>query len=296
MLSASTNRYSIAVLFSLLTLTSLASQAQSPEAPLSAVVPENQKTDVPFLARNNWSARINNTDSNNGLLFVTIKNMGDHWEVEKFYDKLPEVLKASKMEVFAVTRNLSNWQNAHNDMVSDCRELKTKYYTVCSSSLADKKTGAAIVGIFFGGSGQILHGYVDDKVKEAINSIPPEQAQIKLSEFTTWKIAQSGVEVERADKLKEAKKLEFEKNKQLRAAAKVGTHDFCEQNVRYYDLAPGMPQGWQVLDTYKCFAFGEITLAMLKAEGWTITNRTGKVIGERMAQSTVYEINIEKVR
>ncbi len=278
--------------------------AQAIDSAPSAVSPQGEKISAGLVKKNDWNVRINNKDSNQGMIYVAIKDMGDHWEVEKFYDKLPKILKSTKLEVFSVNRKLNSWKNAHNDMVSDCGEIKTKYYTVCSSSLADRKAGAALVGaLFFGGSGTVLHGYVDDKVKEAINSIPPEQAQSKLSEFIAWEIEQSGIEADRIaaikleeGRIKETKRLEEEKNRQLRAAAKLGTRDFCEQNVRYYDIAPGMPQGWQVLDTYNCFAFGELTLAMLKAEGWTITNRTAKVIGERAAQSTVYEISIEKVR
>ena len=108
---------------------------------------------------NSWNVKIDNGKSINGYIYATIVKKNDNWEIDNFYEKKPDVTKSSKLELFATTPDLFYWTNVSSDMVKDCDHDNSKYYTVCSSSFADKKTGAAVLGVFFGGLKSSMENY-----------------------------------------------------------------------------------------------------------------------------------------
>lgn len=245
---------------------------------------------------NEWVVRIDNKRRLDGHIFATIKKSGDRWEIDSFYTKAPDVTKASGLELFAATPDLRYWTNFHTDMVSGCDNDKSKYLTICSSSFADRKTGRALAAIFFGGEGKIATGYVDDKVAEAIHSIPPEQANAKLSQWKERVLAQQQVDKEKKALENEAKKQAENTARQMRADARIGTREWCEQDVTYFNIPGALGPGIQVRQSYRCFTFGTVDESILRTEGWTITSKQSKNIGTAPQVVMINDIQIEKVR
>jgi hypothetical protein len=119
-------------------------------------------------------------------VYVTIKQSGNHWEIEGLYDYPPKLSRSQNEELFMATRDFQQWKNAYVDMIIDCDTFEVResdYQSVCSSRFGEKKAGRAILGTFCGGSGKIAVGYNTGKVAAAIHSIRPEQAQEKLTAF-----------------------------------------------------------------------------------------------------------------
>ena len=254
-----------------------------------------------LLVNNDWKVEIKSDPQARAYVYVTLREVGDHWEIESLSEKKIDVLKASKLELFAVHPSLTHWVNVERDMVRDCAAFKSKYYSVCSSSLASEKTGLSVVGVLLGGSGSFMTGYVDEKVRAAINSIPPEQAKAKMKAFIddfaeNQRKIDEQKEIAAKEKQAAASKLLAEA-KQMRSAARVGARDWCEQEVIYFDPIPGtFARPMQVSQSYKCFTFGVVDEAVLRAEGWTITNKQPKTVGTPPQLITVYDIGIEKIR
>lgn len=256
---------------------------------------------------NDWIVKIDNSPMQKDYIYVAIKNVGDHWEIDSISNNIIKPLKSSGLEVFAASYNLRYWRNLFTDMISGCDEIKITTYSVCSSVLADKKTGAALLGIFFGGTGDIKTGYINTKVEEAINSIPLEHAMDKLKEYKSneaielnlKKQKQAELDAKKAEleakKIADAKK-EEEYRKQMRTDARIGTRDWCEQIVIDYGVGLEIDMN----PTYKCFSFGVVNEDILRNEGWTITNKQEKKASDDPRYSRlvhkVFNISIEKIR
>jgi len=119
-------------------------------------------------------------------VYVTIKNSGNHWDIENIYDYLPLLRRSQHVELFMATRDFQQWKNAYIDMANDCEDFEVKesdYQSVCTSVFGEKKIGRAVIGVLFGGTGKVLFGYNKKKVSAAIHSIRPEQAQEMLTTF-----------------------------------------------------------------------------------------------------------------
>ncbi|CAB3804866.1 hypothetical protein [Pararobbsia alpina] len=84
------------------------------------------------------------------------------------------------------TRDLQYWKNAYVDYVVDCNSFEVQqsdFQSTCTSRFGEKKAAQAIIGALFGKAGSVAYGYNTDKVAAAIHSIPPEQAERKLTIF-----------------------------------------------------------------------------------------------------------------
>ncbi len=245
---------------------------------------------------NQWSVRISNSLKLPSPLFVTLRKSENHWEIDGIYDKPPKITKTQNLELFMATRDFQQWTNALIDMRGDCDKFEVKEsdeHSVCTSTLAEKKTGLAIAGLFFGGSGKIPTAYTDDKVKAAINSIRPQQAIAMMTAFeegaaSAKKQAQAKAQADAAVKEQERRQLESA-SFNARKSAPVGAKDWCEQTVKQVGIAI------QIEQTYTCQNYGVVTEGMLRSEGWAITNKKEREVGYPPRLVTVYDLAIEKV-
>ena len=91
-------------------------------------------------------------------LYVTIRQSGNHWEIEDIYNSLPRILHSQDVELFMASRDLQFWKNAYVDYVGDCDNFEVQqsdYQSTCTSRFGEKKTARAIIGVFFGGAGRV---------------------------------------------------------------------------------------------------------------------------------------------
>lgn len=141
----------------------------------------------PLDVNNQWRVNIGNGFKiGPEWFYVTIMRVDNHWEIQGIYDQAPNLDKSLPLELFAATRDLQQWTNAYLEMRTDCNKFEVREsdkHSVCSSSLAEEKTGLGIAGLFFGGSGKTPFAYTNEKVSAAIKSIPTQQALAKLNEF-----------------------------------------------------------------------------------------------------------------
>jgi hypothetical protein len=137
---------------------------------------------------NHWSVIISNSTDLNAPLYVTLKQVGNYWEIDGLFDTPQKLPRSRKLELFMATRDFQKWTNYYVDMRTDCEKFEVKednFHSVCTSSLAENKTMMAKAKLLFGGSGKVPFAYTDSKVKAAINSIRPQQAQEMLTKYET---------------------------------------------------------------------------------------------------------------
>lgn len=142
----------------------------------------------PLEVNNQWQVTVSNTAQRPANpLYITLKNEGAYWSIVDIAESKPNIAKSEPLELFMASRDLQHWFNAHVDQIGNCNGADVRHYefhTVCSSTLAEKKLGMGILKALIGASsGQIPFAYTDSKVKAAINSIRPQQAQLALDEF-----------------------------------------------------------------------------------------------------------------
>ncbi|MDR2327203.1 MAG: hypothetical protein LBE51_17605 [Acidovorax sp.] len=107
--------------------------------------------------RNNWGG---------DRLFALIESKGDRWELLRVSASYPQ--RARQQEVFLVTRSLGQWETTIPPQ-KHCQDDEVEY-SVCTSILS--KSG------FFG-----VKRYDFATVKQAVNSIPDQQAQAVMAQF-----------------------------------------------------------------------------------------------------------------
>jgi len=139
-------------------------------------------------ANNNWSVTINNELKLDAPLYVTIKQLGNHWAIDHIYSTPPQLKRSVPVELFMATRDLQQWANAYRDMRTDCDKFEVReseYQSVCTSRLAAQKPGLGILGLFLNSrsSGRTPFAYTDAMVSAAIHSIRPQEAAASLSAF-----------------------------------------------------------------------------------------------------------------
>lgn len=255
--------------------------------------PEPSSSTARVLEVNNkWDVTISNNLKFNAPLYVTLKNAVDHWEIVGLFESPPKLTRSQDLELFIATRDFQQWTNFYNDMRTDCDKFEVReseHHSVCTSSLAEKKTGLAIAKLFFGGNGNIPFAYTDGKVKAAINSIRPQQAAEMLTAFEQGSLnSQEQAHVIAAKQQQEHRQLE-ETQVAARKSAPIGAKDWCEQTVKYFGRL------MQIEQTYTCQNYGVVTEDNLRSEGWAIVIKKERKIGYAPLIETVHDIAIEKV-
>jgi len=48
---------------------------------------------------------------------VTLKEVGQHWEIAGIYDRAPRIPLTEKLELFMASRGLQQWGNAYTNLV-----------------------------------------------------------------------------------------------------------------------------------------------------------------------------------
>ncbi|WP_040327791.1 hypothetical protein [Acidovorax delafieldii] len=111
----------------------------------------------------------------------------------------------------------------------------------------------------------------------------------KLNEFEgKTQNAQQKLDFELAQKRVEQNKA-AEEQFIARKTAPVGAKDWCEQNVKYFDM------GMQIDATYTCNTYGVVDEVILRNEGWAIISKQSRKVGYSPQLLTMYDIAIEKV-
>ena len=140
---------------------------------------------------NDWAVEISNRPEVKSPLFVTLKQVGEHWEIDGLFTSPPKIPRNQKLELFMVTRDFQRWSNAYVDRVINCDTFEAReadFHSVCTSALSEKQSaGSAAVGMLFGGSGSRPIVYNREKVAAAIHSIRVEQATTMLTAFEQGK-------------------------------------------------------------------------------------------------------------
>jgi len=146
-----------------------------------------QEPAVSLEKHNDWTVDLGNETKLTTPLYVTLKQVGLHWEIAGIYDTAPRIPLSEKLELFMASRDLQQWENAYTNRVINCDSFEAKqaeFHSVCSSTLSEKQSmGSATVGLFFGGSGARPVSYSRSSVTAAIQSIPVEQATAMLTAF-----------------------------------------------------------------------------------------------------------------
>lgn len=252
---------------------------------------DQQPTAILLEANNGWNVEISNSAKLKNPIYVTIRNAGNYWEVAGLFDRPPKIPRTQNLEVFAVTRDFQRWTNMYVDMRTDCDTFEAQeddFQSVCTSGLAEKKTGLGVAGLFFGGSGKTPFAYTDEKVKSAINSIRPQQALEFLTAFEKGSLIENNRASELALNQEKEQRDAYEAQAKNRKKAPIGAKDWCEQTVKYQGII------LQINSTYTCQNYGVVTEEILSSEGWSITNKQKRRI-EYGQVFTVYDLAIEKV-
>jgi hypothetical protein len=246
----------------------------------------------PLEVNNQWSVNIANSVKFESPLYVTLKRAGNHWDIDGLYNVPPKLRRSQDLELFMATRDFQQWTNFYTNMRTDCDKfevLESDFHSVCTSGLAEKKTGLGIVGAFFNGGGKIPFAYANDKVRAAINSIRPEQATEILTAFEQGTLtAQRQSQTRVANQQAESRQAEAAQAA-ARRAAPMGAKDWCEQTVKQSGIFV------QVESTYTCQNYGVVSEEGLRNEGWAITTKRERKVGYAPQMITVYDISIEKV-
>jgi len=238
-------------------------------------------------SNNKWDVSISNRTKFGSPLYVTLRQSESHWEIDRLFNTPPKIKRSQDIELFMATRDFQQWTNFYSDVRTDCdsfEERESDFHSVCTSSLADKRTGVAVVGLLFGGNGKAQFSYVDDKVKSAINSIRPHQAMEVLAAFEQNSLAAQNHAVN-----PKVERLQLE-NAQIvaRQSAPIGAKDWCEQTVKYFGAV------MQVEQNFTCQNYGVVSEDDLRNEGWAITNKMERKVGFSPQLITVHDIAIEK--
>ena len=136
---------------------------------------------------NSWSVKISNKPDFVNPIYVALKKVDNHWEIDGIFALPPQISRSQQLELFMSTRDLQRWGNAYTDSVINCDSFEIKeadFSSVCTSSLSEKRSAkSAALGMLFGGNGSQPIVYSKEKVTAAIQSIPPRQAREKLTAF-----------------------------------------------------------------------------------------------------------------
>ena len=247
---------------------------------------------------NNWSVTIRNDERIVSSFYVTIRQTGNHWEIDQFYISPPKLKRTNSVELFVASRDLQSWKNAYADLRTDCENFEVReseYHSVCTSVFAEKKTAIGVLRILFNknSGGLTPFGYTDSKVKAAINSIRPQDAATLLAAFE-----QANMDSQQQEKVamqtRQAAKLQAlaqrnDTESAKRKAAPNGAKDWCEQTVETFGNG-----AFGVAQTYTCQNYGLVDEGILRNEGWEITRKQARQIGHMRQRVTVYDIAIEK--
>jgi len=141
---------------------------------------------------NNWTVEITNKPTIQSPLYVTLRQAGQHWEIDGMYDAAPTLARSQKLELLIASRDLQQWSNAYTDRVVNCDSFEAReadFHSVCTSTLAEQQSaGSAVAGILlFGGNAKRPVMYNRDKVTAVIRSIRVGQASAKLDAFEQGK-------------------------------------------------------------------------------------------------------------
>lgn len=141
---------------------------------------------------NSWSVEISNKNSIQSPVFITLRPVGNHWEISGIFKSAQKIPKSEQLEAFLASSDLQYWSNYYTNAISNCESFEMREYelhSVCSSSLSEQRSlTTAIVGMFFGGSGKQPIIYNKDKVAAVINSIRVEQAEKMLKAFESGQL------------------------------------------------------------------------------------------------------------
>lgn len=137
---------------------------------------------------NNWTVEITNRPNfTTGYMFVTLQLVGSRWEIAGIYEQVPNIPRSQPLELFVVSNDLQRWGNVYINSVRNCDAFEVKeanFHSVCTSALSEKQsTGAAVVGLFFGGNANRPASYNLERVTAAVQSISIAQATAALSVF-----------------------------------------------------------------------------------------------------------------
>lgn len=275
-------RYCFGIIIAAASFTTSATQLLADASPPSA---------DPLEVNNEWAVTVSNSVRLKAPLYVTLKQVGNHWEIDGLFNEPPQVPITQGLELFMATRDLQQWTNAYVDLRTDCEKFEVReseFHSVCTSRLAEKKNAIALAGVLFGSGGNVPFAYTDSKVKAAINSIRPQQAMGVLTAFeqgirSAHKQAEAAATRQDAERHKEE-----EANIAARKSAPIGAKDWCEQTVQYFGIF------MQVERTYTCMNYGVVTEESLRNEGWAIVNKLERKIGRAPQLVTVHDIAIEK--
>lgn len=241
---------------------------------------------------NAWSVRIANGVNLTNPVYVTLRQVGRHWEIDGLFNSPPKLPRSQDLELFMATRDLQEWTNAHLEMRADCDHFEVResdFHSVCTSRLAEKKPGLAALGLLFGGNGRVGFGYTNEKVKAAINSIRPQQAIAVLDAFERGTLSAGQQAAAAAATQQKAREQAEQAQGAARQRAAIGAKDWCEQTVKYFGTL------MQVESTYTCQNYGVVTEETLRREGWAITDKKARKVGYAPQLITVHDLAIEKV-
>lgn len=282
-------------------------------APVTQPNEQQNGTSEPTAKLNNWLVKVHSRANPLGsperysgnLVFAVIGPVGNEWNVIGFSKTYPR-RTSQKQDIFAVSRDLNQWQTVIEGWSADCgrgQPMDVAIYSVCNSELTKSDvTTKALGSILTFGVGLLLPApkeFDADAVKKAVNSIPEEQAKAKFEMFRVAEAAELKARQEKqakdmeatraANAVKEAaENAKRESEMQNRANAPVGTKDFCEVQIKRMNMG-----FYRVLsDTFNCNTYGSITSKDVMNEGWIITNRLPRTYNNE----TIYDVTIEKVR
>jgi len=136
---------------------------------------------------NTWTVQISNKPNMANPIFIAIKKVQNHWEIDGIYSRPPQISRSQQLELFMATRDLQHWGNVYTNSVINCDSFEVKeadFSSICTSSLSEKRSArTAALGMLFGGNGSQPTVYNQELVTAAIQSIPAKQALEKLTAF-----------------------------------------------------------------------------------------------------------------
>lgn len=136
---------------------------------------------------NNWTVQISNKPNIVNPIFITLKKVQNHWEIDGIYPRPPQIPRSQQLELFMATKDLQHWGNVYTNSVINCDSFEIKeadFSSICTSSLSEKRSArAAALGMLFGGNGSQPTVYNQELVTATIQSIPTKQALQKLTAF-----------------------------------------------------------------------------------------------------------------
>lgn len=139
--------------------------------------------------RNNWTFTENYKEVTKNWLLVTIdiNNNEKSWDI---FDIQPlskiEIHRDSSIEPFVVSPDFQKWTNYYTNNIGNCDSFgvqNSETKNICFSKFSRKNVKKALIGVFFGGSGEIGVSYDEDMINNAIRSIDTENAIKALEKY-----------------------------------------------------------------------------------------------------------------